>query len=125
MADFNITNITTKKISMSILIWVIIIFIMFFLNQFIKTTQLKKEISKVRKELKIDYEERIKKRELIIQKLEKDNLLKKHQIEMMNNKIDSLDKVKNKIIIKYVDRIKEIKVMDSEEIKNYWNEQFN
>ena len=118
-------KIANKKISAYMLIWVIIIFLMFFLNQFIKTTQLKKEISKVRKELKIDYEERIKKRELIIQKLEKDNLLKKHQIDMMNNKIDSLDKVKNKIIIKYVDRIKEIKVMDSEEIKNYWNEQFN
>ena len=43
----------------------------------------------------------------------------------MNDKIDSLDKVKNKIKIKYVDRIKEIKVMDSEKINNYWNEQFN
>ena len=43
----------------------------------------------------------------------------------MNNKIDSLDNVKNKIIVKYIDRIKEIKVMDSQEINNYWNEQFN
>jgi hypothetical protein len=43
----------------------------------------------------------------------------------MNNKIDSLDKVKRKIQIKYVDRIQEIKIMDSEKIKNYWNEEFN
>ena len=75
--------------------------------------------------MKTDYEEQIKKRELIIQGLRKDNQLKKIQIERMNDKIDSLDKVKNKIKIKYVDRIKEIKVMDSEKINNYWNEQFN
>jgi hypothetical protein len=43
----------------------------------------------------------------------------------MNDKIDSLDKVKNKIKIKYIDRIQEIKVMDSEKIKNYWNGEFN
>ena len=42
----------------------------------------------------------------------------------MNQKIDSLDKVKSKIKIKYVDRIQEIKVMDSEKIKNYWNGEF-
>ena len=42
----------------------------------------------------------------------------------MNRKIDSLDRVKSKIKIKYVDRIKEIKVMDSEKIKNYWDGEF-
>lgn len=125
MADFNISDITRKKISVSILIWVVILFSLFSLNQFVRNTELKKEVNEIRKDLKNDYEERIKKRELNIQKLEKDNRLKKHQIEMMNNKIDSLDKVKNKIKIKYVDRIQEIKVMDSEKINNYWNEQFN
>jgi len=125
MVDFNVSNITTKKISVSILIWVIILFSLFSLNQFVRNNELKKEVSKIRKELKTDYEERIKKRELIIQGLEKDNQVKKLQIERMNDKIDSLDKVKNKIKIKYVDRIKQIKVMDSEKINNYWNEQFN
>ena len=43
----------------------------------------------------------------------------------MNRKIDSLDRVKSKIKIKYVDRIKEIKVMDSKKIKNYWDGEFN
>ena len=43
----------------------------------------------------------------------------------MNDKIDSLDKVKSKIKIKYIDRYKEIKGMDVEEIKNYWNEELN
>ena len=42
------------------------------------------------------------------------------EIERMNNKIDSLDKIKRKIQIKYVDRIREIKIMDSEKIKNYF-----
>jgi hypothetical protein len=43
----------------------------------------------------------------------------------MNNKIDSLDKVKSKIQIKYVDRVRGIKIMSSEEIKNYWDGEFN
>jgi hypothetical protein len=98
---------------------------MFFVNQCSKNNQLKREISKMRKEMKTDYEERIKKREVIIQSLRKDNELKRKEIERMNNKIDSLDKVKRKIQIKYVDRIQEIKIMDSEKIKNYWNEEFN
>jgi hypothetical protein len=118
-------NLLQKKIGLNVLIWVMIIFTLFLLNQCSRNIELKKEVSKIRKEMKTDYEERIKKRELIIQGLEKDNQVKKLQIERMIEKIDSLDKVKNKIIIKYVDRIKQIKVMDSEEIKNYWNEQFN
>jgi hypothetical protein len=98
---------------------------MFAVNQCSRNNQLKQEVSKIRKELKTDYEERIKKRELIIQGLQKDNQLKKNQIDRMNDKIDSLDKVKRKIQIKYVDRIKEIKIMDSEKIKNYWDGEFN
>jgi|LakMenE01Jun11ns_1017448.scaffolds.fasta_scaffold9950184_8 uncharacterized protein YlxW (UPF0749 family) len=118
-------ELSSRKISVAILIWVVLIFSMFFVNQCSKNNQLKREISKMRKEMKTDYEERIKKREVIIQSLRKDNELKRKEIERMNNKIDSLDKVKRKIQIKYVDRIQEIKIMDSEKIKNYWNEEFN
>ena len=118
-------ELSSRKISVAILIWVLLIFSMFFVNQCSKNNQLKREISKMRKEMKTDYEERIKKREVIIQSLRKDNELKRKEIERMNNKIDSLDKVKRKIQIKYVDRIQEIKIMDSEKIKNYWNEEFN
>lgn len=117
-------NLLKKKIGLNILIWVIIIFLLFSLNQCSRNFELKKEVSKIRKEMKTDYEERIKKRELIIQRLQKDNQLKKIEIDRMNDKIDSLDKVKEKIKIKYVDRIKEIKIMDSEKIKNYWDGQF-
>lgn len=79
----------------------------------------------MRKELKIDYQERIKQREIIIDSLNKDNQLKKTKIEEMNNKIDSLNEIKNKIITKYKEKIKDIKIMDSEKIKKYWYEEFN
>ena len=118
------TKFSSRKISVSFLIWVVLIFLLFALNQFNEKNQLKREVSKMRKEIKNDYEEEINKRELIIKDLEKDNQFKKIQIDIMNRKIDSLDKVKSKIKIKYVDRIKEIKVMDSKKIKNYWDGEF-
>jgi uncharacterized membrane protein YfhO len=117
-------TLASRKISVAVLIWVVLIFLMFAVNQLNRNKKLKAEVSKIRKELKTDYEERIKKRELIIQSLRKDNQSKRMEIERMNNKIDSLDKVKRKIQIKYIDRIQEIKVMDSEKIKNYWDGQF-
>jgi hypothetical protein len=114
-----------KKLNLSVFIWVVLIFILFLLNQCNSSNNLKKEISKLRKELKIDYEQKIAKRDSIIKSLEKDNEFKKNQISKMISKIDSLDKVKGKIRIKYIDRIREIRVMDSEQVKNYWDEQFN
>ena len=125
MDSSELRELSSRKISVAVLIWVVLIFLMFLVNQCSRNNQLKREVSKMRKELKTDYEERIKKRELIIQGLQKDNQLKKNQIDRMNDKIDSLDKVKRKIQIKYVDRIKEIKIMDSEKIKNYWDGEFN
>lgn len=125
MDSSELMALSSRKISVAVLMWVVLIFLMFAVNQCSRNNQLKQEVSKIRKELKTDYEERIKKRELIIQGLQKDNQLKKNQIDRMNDKIDSLDKVKRKIQIKYVDRIKEIKIMDSEKIKNYWDGEFN
>jgi len=116
---------SSRKISISVLIWVVLIFLMLGFNQWNRNVQLKREVSKIRKELKTDYEERIKNRVLIIHRLQKDNQLKKKEIDRMNDKIDSLDKVKSKIKIKYVNRIQEIKYMDSEQIKKYWDGQFN
>jgi len=116
---------SSRKISIAVLIWVVLIFLMLAVNQWNRNVQLKREVSKIRKELKTDYEERIKNRVLIIHRLQKDNQLKKKEIDRMNDKIDSLDKVKNKIKIKYVNRIQEIKYMDSEQIKKYWDGQFN
>ena len=124
MDSTELRALSNRKISVAILIWVILIFLMFLLNQLNRNYQLKREVSKIRKELKTDYEERIKNRVLIIHRLQQDNQLKKKQIERMNDRIDSLNKVKNKIQIKYVQRIQEIKYMDSEQIKKYWDGQF-
>lgn len=125
MDEYKIIENTQKKISVYILICFLIIFLLFSLNQCNRNRQLKNEISKIRTELKKDYEEKIKKRELIIEKLKKDNDLKKIEIDKINNSIDSLDKVKNKIMLKYKYITKEIKIMDSEKIKKYWYEEFN
>ena len=125
MDEYKIIENAQKKISIYILICFLIIFLLFSLNQCNRNRQLKNEISKIRTELKKDYEEKIKKRELIIEKLKKDHDLKKIEIDKINNSIDSLDKVKNKIMLKYKYITKEIKIMDSEKIKKYWYEEFN
>lgn len=125
MYRFNENSFVNKKISVSLLLWIIIIFILFSLNQWARTVQLKSEIKNIRKEHKNDIQEKIKTRELLIEKLRKDNDFKRQQIESMNDKIDSLNKVKSKIKIKYIDKYKEIKGMDAEQIKNYWNNEFN
>ena len=80
-------ELSSRKISVAILIWVVLIFSMFFVNQCSKNNQLKREISKMRKEMKTDYEERIKKREVIIQSLRKDNELKRKEIERVFNEV--------------------------------------
>lgn len=54
-------ELSSRKISVAILLWVMLIFSMFFVNQCSKNNQLKRQISKMRKEMKTDYEERIKK----------------------------------------------------------------
>ena len=125
MDSSELRELSSRKISVAVLIWVVLIFLMLAVNQWNRNVQLKREVSKIRKELKTDYEERIKNRVLIIHRLQKDNQLKKKEIDRMNDKIDSLDKVKSKIKIKYVNRIQEIKYMDSEQIKKYWDGQFN
>jgi hypothetical protein len=122
MSEFNFLN---KKISIYIIVWVTIIFLLFSLVQCGRNYQLKKDLSKVRKELKKDYEKRIKNREKEIIRLRTDNDLKRKHIIDLNFKVDSLEKLKNKVHIKYVEKKKEIKSMDSEKIKNYWDEQFN
>ncbi len=116
---------STDRIKISALKWTALILLMFAVVQCTKKNKLSEDVSNIRKELKKDYEEKIKKRESIIYDLRKENQSKKMEIERMNVKIDSLDKVKQKIKLKYVDRIKEIKIMDSEKIQNYWGGEFN
>ncbi len=114
-----------KKISLNLLMWLLVVFVFFSLNQLARNYQLKKELSKVKKDMKKEIEDRIKKRDEQIYQLRKDNNFKRIQIEKMNQKIDSLEKVKNKIKIKYINIKKDINDMDAQRIKNYWNEEFN
>jgi predicted Holliday junction resolvase-like endonuclease len=114
-----------KKINISILVWVAFIFSLLLLNQCSNNHQLKKQIDSVSKDLRKEYEDRIKEREITIEKLRKENDKYRKEIDFMNHKIDSLNLIKGKIIIKYRDRIKEIKIMNIKSITEYWNEEFN
>lgn len=122
MSEFDFFN---RKINVYVLAWVILISLLFSLIQFSMNQKLKKDISKVRKEMKHDYEQKIKERAKEIKKLRVENDFQRKNIHNLNIKVDSLEKVKNKIHIKYVDRKKDIKTMDSEQIKKYWNGEFN
>ena len=86
-----------KKISLNLLMWLLVVFVFFSLNQLARNYQFKKELSKFKKDMKKEIEDRIKKRDEQIYQLRKDNNFKRIQIEKMNQKIDSLEKVKNKI----------------------------
>jgi uncharacterized protein YlxW (UPF0749 family) len=114
-----------KKIGINILIWLVIIFIFISLNQWSRNFQLQNELNKIRKESKNDIEEQIRLREILIKKLENQNKFHKKEIDNLNYKIDSLEKIKSKVKIKYVNKIEYIKNMDSEKIKKYWYEEFN
>jgi|LakMenEpi03Aug12_release.lakeMendotaPanAssembly.Ray.scaffolds.fasta_scaffold421158_2 hypothetical protein len=118
-------DILNKKIGLNIVLWILIIFSLVLLNQLNKNYQLNKDISRMRNELNKELDEKIKSRELIIQKLRNDNDLKRLEIDNMYLKLDSISRVKNKIKIKYVDVIIDINNMDSQQIKNYWYEEFN
>lgn len=118
-------DLTKIQIKLNIVLWVLIIFIFFLLNQMSNNAQLKSDLSKYRKNHKKEIEQKIETRDKIIKNLRNENLNYKKEIVEMMIKIDSLQRVKRKIQIKYVDRISNIKIMDSEQIKNYWNEEFN
>lgn len=118
-------DLTKIKVKLNIVLWVLIIFLLFLLNQMSNNNRLKSDLSKYRKNHKKEIEQKIDTRDKIIKKLTTENRNYKNEIEEMMLKIDSLQRVKRKIQIKYVDRISNIKIMDSEQIKNYWHEEFN
>jgi uncharacterized protein YlxW (UPF0749 family) len=118
-------DLTKIKIKLNIIIWVIIVFILFLLNQASNNFQLKSDISKIRKKQKKEIQNNIENREKVIERLKAENKTYKTEVKDLIIKIDSLQRIKTKIQIKYVDRISNIKVMDSEQIKKYWDEEFN
>ena len=118
-------DLSKVKINLNIVLWIVVVFLLFLVNQISNNSQLKSDLSKYRKKHKKEIEKNIDNRDKIIEKLEAENRNYKIEIQDMVIKIDSLQRIKRKIQIKYVDRISNIKIMDSEQIKNYWDEKFN
>jgi hypothetical protein len=118
-------DLSKVKINLNIVLWIVVVFLLFLVNQMSNNSQLKSDLSKYRKKDKKEIEKNIDNRDKIIEKLEAENRNYKIEIQDMVIKIDSLQRIKRKIQIKYVDRISNIKIMDSEQIKNYWDEEFN
>jgi hypothetical protein len=118
-------DLTKIKISLNLVLWIVIILIFFLLNQMLNNSRLKSDLSKLRKNNKKEIQKNIEARDKIIQRLKSENQNYKIEIEEMLDRIDSLNRVKKKIQTKYVKSVSNIKIMDSKEIKNYWDEEFN
>ena len=118
-------DLTKIKISLNLVLWIVIILIFSILNQMLNNSRLKSDLSKLRKNNKKEIQKNIQARDKIIERLKSENKNYKIEIDEMLDRIDSLNRVKKKIQIKYVKSVSNIKIMDSKEIKNYWDEEFN
>lgn len=78
------------------------------------------EANKDKKQIKEDIERRNK----IIDSLLNENSKQEIIIKKANFSLDSLEKVKNKVQIKYKTKYKEIELYNTEDIKNYWKNEF-
>jgi hypothetical protein len=126
MSVLNFYNgLTTKeKFFLSLLIITIILSSIFMLQSYSSNRRLKKlyesEIQKTKKK----YLEDIRQREENIQNLLIKNKEQDEVIKQANKSIDSLQKLKNRIEIKYKWKYKEIELYNTEQIKNYWKNEF-
>jgi len=126
MSVLNFYNgLTTKeKFFLSLLIITIILSSIFMLQSYSSNRRLKKlyesEIQKTKKK----YLEDIRQREENIQNLLIKNKEQDEVIKQANKSIDSLQKLKNRVEIKYKWKYKEIELYNTEQIKNYWKNEF-
>jgi hypothetical protein len=126
MSVLNFYNgLTTKeRFFLSLLIITIILSSIFMLQSYSSNRRLKKlyesEIQKTKKK----YLEDIRQREENIRNLLNKNKEQDEVIKKANNSIDSLQKVKNRVEIKYKWKYKEIELYNTEQIKNYWKNEF-
>jgi hypothetical protein len=118
-------DLSKVKINFNIALWVFVPLLLFLINQASNNLRLKSDISKLRKNNKKEIQKNIEARDKIIERLKSENKNYKIEIDEMLDRIDSLNRVKKKIQIKYVKSVSNIKIMDSKEIKNYWDEEFN
>ncbi len=126
MSVLNFYNgLTTKeRFFLSLLIITIILSSIFMLQSYSSNRRLKKlyesEIQKTKKK----YLEDIRQREENIQNLLIKNKQQDEVIKQANKSIDSLQKLKNRVEIKYKWKYKEIELYNTEQIKNYWKNEF-
>jgi hypothetical protein len=115
---------TKERFFLSLLIITIILSSIFMLQSYSSNRRLKKlyesEIQKTKKK----YLEDIRQREENIRNLLNKNKEQDEVIKKANNSIDSLQKVKNRVEIKYKWKYKEIELYNTEQIKNYWKNEF-
>ena len=113
-----------ERFFLSLLIVTIILSSIFMLQSYSSNRRLKKlyesEIEKTKKK----YLEEIRQKEENIKNLLNDNKNQDKIIEKANKSIDSLQKVKNRVEIKYKWKYKEIELYNTEQIKNYWKNEF-
>jgi hypothetical protein len=115
---------TKERFFLSLLIITIILSSLFMLQSYSSNRRLKKlyesEIQKTKKK----YLEDIRQREENIRNLLNKNKEQDEVIKKANNSIDSLQKVKNRVEIKYKWKYKEIELYNTEQIKKYWKNEF-
>jgi hypothetical protein len=114
-----------RKIPLSYVGWGIIIATAFMLNMCTSKLQYKRAYESERKAKLKEIKNEIKFREGIIEKYEQEIEYQNKKIVKLNNQVDSLNKLKSKVEIRYKKEIAKVKQMDAKEITNYWDAEFN
>lgn len=114
-----------KKIPLSFFGWLVIIFVAFALNIYSSKLHYKRAYESEQKEKNKEIKNEIKLREDLIKKYEQEIKSQNQKIIKLNNQVDSLNHLKSKVEIRYKKEIEKIKQMDSKEINNYWDAEFN
>ena len=120
-----INDFWNKKIPLFYLGWAFIFFNAFLLNMCSSKLHYKKAYENECKERLNEINKSIKFKEEIVKKHQQEIQLQNQRILKLNNQVDSLNKLKSKVEIRYRKEIEKIKQMDANEINNYWNEEFD
>jgi len=124
--SINMFNNYTKKekFLISLLLVLVLLTVSTMLQNSVEKRRLKKlyqtEIDSKKKQYLKEISEKNKRIEMLLS----DNKKQQDIISKAEKSIDSLENVKSKIQVKYKWKYKEIEVMNTEQIKNYWKNEF-
>lgn len=107
-----------------VLFVLVIILIVFMTITKISEFRYKKEYRNKVKSLENEKKELIEQSEKKILLLNRDNKIKDEIIKNAYVTIDSLEKVKQQVEIRYIIKYKQIDKFNSEQVKNYWENEF-